>query len=93
MRAAKTQDSLGIRPVCSESSLCTVRVANDLNFHQSDSEDWPDWADGKADLSLRFPHRSFCCLVLLLKQPRFNILDHKHKISHRLNIVVFEFHF
>ena len=25
-------------------SLIRVWVANDLNFHQSDSEDWPDWA-------------------------------------------------
>ena len=36
--AAKTQDSLGIRTVCSE-SLCAVWVANDPNFRQSDSED------------------------------------------------------
>ena len=38
VRAAKTQDSLGIRTVWSE-ALCAVWVAHDLNFRQSDSED------------------------------------------------------
>ena len=37
---------------------------------------WLDWADGQADLSLRFVHRSFCCLVLriilLLKHLRYS---------------------
>ena len=41
---AKTQISLGIRPVWSESSLCTQWVAKDPSFLHADSEDWSDWA-------------------------------------------------
>ena len=37
--AAKTQISLGIRPVWSESSLCTKSVAKDQSFLHADSED------------------------------------------------------
>ena len=36
---AKTQISLGIRPDCSESSLCTQWVAKDPSFLHADSED------------------------------------------------------
>ena len=36
---AKTQISLGIRPVWSESSLCTQWVAKDPSFLQADRED------------------------------------------------------
>ena len=39
MRPAKTQISLGIRPVWSESSLCTQRVAKDPSYLHADSED------------------------------------------------------
>ena len=59
-RAAKTQIGLGIRSVWSESSLCAQWVAKDLSFLHADSQDWSDWADAKADLSLRWAHRSFC---------------------------------
>ena len=68
VHAPKTQDSQGIRPVWSESSLWAVWVANDLNFCQLDSED-----------SGQTGHRSFCCLVLriilLLKQSRYSWLQ------------------
>ena len=40
-------------PVWSESSLCARWVAKDSSFLHADSEDWSDWADAKADLSLR----------------------------------------
>ena len=36
---AKSQISLGIRPVWSESSLCTQWVAKDPSFLHADSED------------------------------------------------------
>ena len=36
---AKTQISMGIRPVWSESSLCAQRVAKDLSFLHADNED------------------------------------------------------
>ena len=39
VRPAKTQISLGIGPVWSESSLCTLRVANDPRFLHADNED------------------------------------------------------
>ena len=39
VRPAKTQISLGIRPVWSESSLCAQRVAKDPGFLHADSED------------------------------------------------------
>ena len=39
MRPAKTQISLGIRPVWSESSLCAQWVAKDSSFLHADSED------------------------------------------------------
>ena len=39
VRPAKTQISLGIRPVWSESSLCAEWVAKDPSFIHADSED------------------------------------------------------
>ena len=39
VRPAKTQISLGIRPVWSESSLCAQWVAKDPSFQHADSED------------------------------------------------------
>ena len=39
VRPAKTQISLGIRPVWSESSLCAQWVAKDLSFLHADSEE------------------------------------------------------
>ena len=39
VRPAKTQISLGIRPVWSESSLCAQWVAKDLSFLHADSKD------------------------------------------------------
>ena len=39
VRPAKTQISLGVRPVWSESSLCAQWVAKDLSFLHADSED------------------------------------------------------
>ena len=39
VRPAKTQISLGIRPVLSESSLCAQWVAKDPSFLPADSED------------------------------------------------------
>ena len=57
---AKTPISLGFHPVWSESSLYTQWVAKDPSFLHADSEDWSDWADTQADLSLRWVHVLFC---------------------------------
>ena len=60
VRPAKTQISLGIRPVWSESSQGAQWVAEDPMFLLADSEDWSDLAHAQADLSLRWAQRSFC---------------------------------
>ena len=48
----KTQISLGIHPVWSESSLCTQWVATDQRFLRADRELWSDRVDAQVDLSL-----------------------------------------
>ena len=65
VRPAKTQISLGIRPVWSESSLSAWRKLGSLATHWAHSEDWSDWVDAQADLSLHWPHSHLlvlsCC--------------------------------
>ena len=56
VRPAKTQISLGIRQVWSESLLCTQWVARDPSFLHADNEDWSEWADAQADMSLSWAH-------------------------------------
>ena len=56
VRPAKTQISLGIRSVWSESSLCAWWVAKGPSSLHADSEE----ADAQADLSLRWAHMPFC---------------------------------
>ena len=63
VRPAKTQISLGIRPVWSESSLCAQWVVKDPIFLHADSEDWSDWADAQAEVSLRWAHSHFVDFV------------------------------
>ena len=64
VRPLKTQISLGIRPVWSESSLCAQWVAKDPSFLHADSEDWSDWADAQSDLSVRWAHSHFVGFVM-----------------------------
>ena len=75
VRPAKTQISLGIRPVWSESLQCAQWVAKDPNFLHADSKDsdqdwadtqglWSDWVDAQADLSLRWMHTHFVGFAL-----------------------------
>ena len=49
---AKTQISMDIRPVWTESLLSTLRKTWPLTTYWAHSEDWSDWADAQADLSL-----------------------------------------
>ena len=69
VRPAKTQISLGIRPVWSESSLSAWRKLGSLAAHWAHSEDWSDWVDAQADLSLHWPHSHLlvlsCCSLCL----------------------------
>ena len=62
---AKTQISLGIRPVWSESLLCTQWVAKIPSFLHADSEDWSDWA-----------HTHFVSFVMLQLRFVFTIVMH-----------------
>ena len=68
---AKTQISLGIRPVWSESSLCAQWIAKNPSFLHADNEDWSDWADAQADLSLGWAHISVCWFCRVVAQIRF----------------------
>ena len=58
VRPAKTQISVGFRPVWSVFA-CAQWVAKDPSFFHADSEDWSDRADAKADLSLRWEHMTY----------------------------------
>ena len=51
VRPAKTQNSLDIIPVWSESSLSAWRSTGSLATHWVHSEDCSDWVDAQADLS------------------------------------------
>ena len=63
MRPAKTQISLGIHPVWSESSLCAQRVAKDPSFLHADSED-SDQTGRMPSLFWVFAGRTIILLVL-----------------------------
>ena len=54
-----------------QSSLCAQWVAKDPGFLHADSEDWSDWVDAQADLSLCWVHMPFCWLW--------------HEVAHILN--------
>ena len=56
---AKTQISPGIRPVWSESSLSALRNSGSSATHWAHNEDWSDWADAQADLSICWVHSHF----------------------------------
>ena len=60
LRPAKTQISLGIRRVWSAQSDQVFAVRPVGSFLHADSEDWSNWADAKADLSLRWADMPFC---------------------------------
>ena len=62
VRPAKTQISLGVRPVWPESSLSAQWVAEYRSFLHGDSEDSDQTGhpDAEADLSLRWAHMPRC---------------------------------
>ena len=66
VRPAKTQISLGICPVWSESSLSAWRNIKSLATQWAHSKDWSDRADAQADPSLRWAHTGhFVSFVML----------------------------
>ena len=85
VRPAKTQVSLGIRPVWSESSLCAQWVAKDPSFPSCGQRRlWSDWADARADLSLHWAHMPFCWFCHAVVQILFawcNIMCYPAKCS------------
>ena len=56
----KTQISLAIRPVWSGSLLSSWRNIASSATHWAHCQDWSDWVDAQADLSLCWAHMSFC---------------------------------
>ena len=64
VRPAKTQISLGIRPVWSESLLSAWRKLGSLATHWAQRRLWSDWADAQADLSLRWAQSHFVGFVM-----------------------------
>ena len=48
-----------LRSAC---ALAVHSMGKDPSFFHADAEDWSDWADAHADLSLHWVHRSFCWL-------------------------------
>ena len=88
VRPAKTQISLGIRPVCSESSLSAWRKLGSLATHWAHSKDWSDWADAQVDLSLRWAHNHFVGFVMRRLNCRTNIpvISDQRKIVRSLRL-------
>ena len=56
---------MSVRPVWSESLLSVWRKLGPLSIHWMHNEDWSDWADAQADLSLRWAHTHFVGFVML----------------------------
>ena len=74
VRAAKTQISLGIRPVWSESSLCTQWVAKDPSFLHADNED-SDQTMRMPKLMWVFAGRTLILLVLSCRGSYFTAIS------------------
>ena len=60
VRPAKTQVSLGISPVWSVFAVRSMGSSEPNISSCGQRILWSDWVDAKADLSLRWAHRSFC---------------------------------
>ena len=65
VRPAKTQISLGIHPVWSESSLPAWRsIGSSATHFGALQRFWSDWTDAQADLGLRWAHSHFVGFVM-----------------------------
>ena len=65
VRPAKTQISLGIRPVWSDVFTVHMKKALVLSYPLSTQRRlWSDWADAQVDLSLRWAHSHFVGFVM-----------------------------
>ena len=98
VRPAKTQISLGIRPVWSEpghpTSLIRVFAVRmkkawvliHITTHSDDSKDWSDWLDTQADLSLRWAHRSFVWFFHTSAQNKFAEYEPPHDKTNKMTM-------
>ena len=73
---------LGGCPVWSVSLLSAWRNLCSLAKHRAPIEDWSDWVDAQADLSLRWAHKSFCWFCHV-GADFFSTLMILHKFSYR----------
>ena len=91
VRPAKTQISLSICPVWSESSLSAWRNLGSLATHWADSEDWSDWVDTQADPSFFSAHTHFFGFVMswlrLCSFTGFNITITFSSCSHQRSML------
>ena len=87
VRPAKTQISLGIRPVWSESSLCIEWVAKDPSFLHVDSKDWSDWVDAKAHLDAQ-PFCRGSNAVLSLLEPASTLMRKHYQIFNLQHLIM-----
>ena len=82
LSAQQRQISPGIRPVWSESLLSVWRNIGPLSTYWACNEDWSDWADAQADLSLRWAHIILlvlscdCSFVLILSNMSKDSVKH-----------------
>ena len=84
VRPAKTQISLGIRPVWSESLLCTQWVAKDPSFLHADSED-SDQTGPMPRLVWVFAGRTLILLVLSCRGSSFYFVKNMTRFCHCLS--------
>ena len=61
---SKDSDQPGHPPSLIRVFACVQRVVKDPSFLHEDSENWSDWADAQADLSLRWAHTHFVRFVM-----------------------------
>ena len=92
VRPAKTQISLVIRLVRSESSLSAAWI---LSYPLSAPRRlWLDWADVQADLSLRWAHMEFCWFcgsLIISKAFRFALKNSCHQNGYFLPSLLLSF--
>ena len=79
VRPAKTQISLGISPVWSESSLCAQWLIKDPSFPHADSEE-TDQTGRMPRLIWVFSGRTYHCVGFVTRRLKFNLLPLTQKM-------------
>ena len=79
----------------SEFSLCAQWIAKEPSFLHADSEDWSDWADAQAHLSLCWAHKPFCWFYREAAQFTWREMDYRsasHSNPGQTKIIFCSFH-